>query len=75
MYSNTILMHIVHVHVCTLQRWWVVLYIPGKLLSARHSKQVGIGGIDEDRVQSHTILLVIFHYKNPMAGRHMEENG
>lgn len=44
---------------------------PGKLLSARYSKQVGVGGVDEDRVQSHTILLVIFHYKNPKAGRHI----
>lgn len=40
---------------------------PGKLLSARYSKQVGVGGVDKDGVQSHTILLVIFHYKNPKA--------
>lgn len=40
---------------------------PGKLLSTRYSKQVGVGGVDEDGVKSHTILLVIFHYKNPKA--------
>lgn len=43
---------------------------PGKLLSARYSKQVGVGGVNGDGVQSHTILLVVFHYKNPKAGRH-----
>lgn len=62
--------YIVHVH-CMYIRG--TRSTPGKLLSARYSKQVSVGGIDEDGVQSHTILLVIFHYKDPKAGSHMEE--